>query len=162
MIRFRCPVVASSSRSKTPGHTSPSWPKPNTSAGMANGGGSVDADRRARRRSDDGAYRDDEGAAPGYAESGNGTAPESCQRLDALQNILQSVNVFDFVGTIRECPRCHEPRMLHSKTEAGPSRFEYRTFDCQKCGRTHTMIIASDPMESNVRGWLDGALGAPV
>jgi hypothetical protein len=60
------------------------------------------------------------------------------------------------------CPRCHEPRMLRSKTEAGPSRFEYRTFDCQKCGRTHTMIISSDPMESNVRGWLDGELGAPV
>jgi hypothetical protein len=60
------------------------------------------------------------------------------------------------------CPRCHEPRMLHSKTEAGPSRFEYRTFDCQKCGRTHTMIISSDPMESNVRGWLDGELRAAV
>jgi hypothetical protein len=52
------------------------------------------------------------------------------------------------------CPRCHEPRMVHSKTEAGPAGFEYRTFDCQKCSRTHTMIIASDPMDSNVRGWL--------
>jgi hypothetical protein len=52
------------------------------------------------------------------------------------------------------CPRCHEPRMLHSKTEAGPSGYEYRTFDCQKCSRTHTMIISSDPMESNVRGRL--------
>jgi hypothetical protein len=60
------------------------------------------------------------------------------------------------------CPRCHEPRMLHSKTEAGPLRSEYRTFHCQKCGRTHTMIISSDPMESNVRGWLDGELRAPV
>jgi hypothetical protein len=44
--------------------------------------------------------------------------------------------------------------MIHSKTEAGPSGFEYRTFDCQKCSRTHTMIISSDPMDSNVRGWL--------
>jgi len=51
------------------------------------------------------------------------------------------------------CPRCHEPRMRHSKTEAGPAGFEYRTFDCQKCNRTHTMIIASDPIDSNVRGW---------
>jgi hypothetical protein len=51
------------------------------------------------------------------------------------------------------CPRCHEPRMHHSKTEGGPSGFEYRTFDCQKCSRTHTMIISSDPMDSNVRGW---------
>jgi len=52
------------------------------------------------------------------------------------------------------CPRCHDPRMLHSKTEGGPSGFEYRTFDCQKCSRTHTMIISSDPMDSNERGWL--------
>jgi hypothetical protein len=51
--------------------------------------------------------------------------------------------------------------MLHSKTEAGPSRFEYRTFDCQKCGRTHTMIILSDPMEYNTRGWLDSDLHPP-
>jgi hypothetical protein len=59
------------------------------------------------------------------------------------------------------CPRCHEPRMLHSRTEAGPPSFEYRTFDCQNCGRTHTMIISSDPMEFNVRGWLSGELKAP-
>ena len=52
------------------------------------------------------------------------------------------------------CPRCHEPRMRHSKTEGGPSGFEYRTFDCPKCSRTHTLIISSDPMDSNVRGWL--------
>jgi hypothetical protein len=49
------------------------------------------------------------------------------------------------------CPRCQEPRMIHSKTEAGSSGFEYRTFDCQKCSRTHTMIISSNPMHSNMR-----------
>jgi hypothetical protein len=59
------------------------------------------------------------------------------------------------------CPRCHEPRMSHSRTEAGPASFEYRTFDCGSCGRTHTMIISSDPLESNVRGWLSGELKAP-
>jgi hypothetical protein len=52
------------------------------------------------------------------------------------------------------CPKCHEPGMLQSKTEAGPAGFEYRMFDCQKCGRAHTMIISSDPMDSNMRGWL--------
>jgi hypothetical protein len=52
------------------------------------------------------------------------------------------------------CPKCHEPRMPLSKTEAGPSGFEYRTFDCQKCGRTHTLIISSDPADTNTRGWL--------
>jgi hypothetical protein len=59
------------------------------------------------------------------------------------------------------CPKCHEPRMLHSKTEAGPPSFEYRTLNCRNCGRTHTMIISSDPMESDVRGWLSGELKAP-
>src|SRR5580698_1986922 len=54
------------------------------------------------------------------------------------------------------CPKCHEPRMRYSKTEAGPPSFEYRIFDCQKCHRTHTMIISRDPRESNVRGWLSG------
>jgi hypothetical protein len=52
--------------------------------------------------------------------------------------------------------------MLLSNIEAGPSDFEYRVFECQKCGRTHTMIIWSDPMESNVRDLLDGEFGAPV
>ena len=52
--------------------------------------------------------------------------------------------------------------MLLSKIEAGPSDFEYRVFDCQKCGRTHTMIISSDPMESSLRDGLDGEPGAPV
>jgi hypothetical protein len=51
------------------------------------------------------------------------------------------------------CPKCHEPRMLRSKTEAGPPGFEYRTFDCQTCSRTHTIIISRDPMHSNERGW---------
>jgi hypothetical protein len=60
------------------------------------------------------------------------------------------------------CPKCQQPRMLLSKIEAGPSDFEYRVFDCQKCGRTHTMIISSDPMESSVRDGPDGELGAPV
>jgi len=47
--------------------------------------------------------------------------------------------------------------MLHSKTEAGPSGFEYRTFDCQKCSRTHTMIIWRDPINSNAPDWLPAA-----
>jgi hypothetical protein len=52
--------------------------------------------------------------------------------------------------------------MLLSKIEAGPSDSEYRVFDCEKCGRTHTMIISCDPMESGVRDWLDGEFGVPV
>jgi hypothetical protein len=60
------------------------------------------------------------------------------------------------------CPRCHQQRMLLSKIEAGPSSFDYRTFECQNCGRIRTMIISSDPMESNVRGWLVTELTPPT
>ena len=51
--------------------------------------------------------------------------------------------------------------MLLSKIEAGPSDFDYRTFECSKCDRVRTMIISKDPMESGMRGWLDGDLKAP-
>ena len=53
------------------------------------------------------------------------------------------------------CPSCNQNRMLLSKLEAGPSGFDYRTFECQKCGRIHTLIVSSDPMESDIRGLLD-------
>jgi hypothetical protein len=53
------------------------------------------------------------------------------------------------------CPKCHQPRMLLSKLEAGPAGFEYRIFECQKCARIHTMIVSSDPMESDLHGWLE-------
>jgi hypothetical protein len=52
--------------------------------------------------------------------------------------------------------------MLLSKIEAGPSSFDYRTFECQNCGRIRTMIISSDPMESDVHGWLVSELTPPT
>ena len=45
--------------------------------------------------------------------------------------------------------------MILSKVESGPIGFDYRTFECQKCGRIHTLIVSSDPMESDIRGLLD-------
>jgi RNase P subunit RPR2 len=56
------------------------------------------------------------------------------------------------------CPKCHEPRMLLVKIEAGASGSDYRTFECQTCGRIHTMIISSDPTESGVHGWREGEI----
>jgi hypothetical protein len=52
--------------------------------------------------------------------------------------------------------------MLLSKLEAGPSGFDYRTFECQKCGRVETTVVSSDPMRSDVCGWLAGELKPPV
>ena len=60
------------------------------------------------------------------------------------------------------CPTCQQNRMLLSKLEAGPSGFDYRTFECQKCGRVQTMVRESDPLTSNVRNWLGGELKPPT
>jgi hypothetical protein len=55
----------------------------------------------------------------------------------------------------QRCPRCHQPRMVLSRVESGPNNFDYRTFECQKCGRVHTSIVSSDPMESDIHTLLD-------
>jgi hypothetical protein len=52
--------------------------------------------------------------------------------------------------------------MLLSKLEAGPRGLEYRVFECQKCGRVHTIIMSSDPMSSEPPGWLAGDLQPPT
>jgi hypothetical protein len=60
------------------------------------------------------------------------------------------------------CPTCDLNRMLLSKLEVGPSGFDYRTFECQKCGRLETMTVSSDPMQAGVHGWLAGELKPPT
>jgi hypothetical protein len=50
------------------------------------------------------------------------------------------------------CPQCQHDRMLLSKLEAGPSGFDYRTFECQKCGCVETMAVSRDPMTSDLLG----------
>ena len=59
------------------------------------------------------------------------------------------------------CPKCNQNRMLLSKLEAGPPGIDYRTFECQKCGRVRTTVGSSDPMNSGVKGWLAGELRPP-
>jgi hypothetical protein len=51
------------------------------------------------------------------------------------------------------CPSCNHSRMLLSKLEPGPSGYDCRTFECQKCGRVQTTLASRDPMASS-RGWI--------
>jgi hypothetical protein len=51
--------------------------------------------------------------------------------------------------------------MLLSKIAAGPSDFDYRTFECSNCDRHHTMIVSRDPMTDLRSGWLSGELRPP-
>jgi transposase-like protein len=73
----------------------------------------------------------------------------------------QSINPASLIIERPHCPACADSRMTLSIIESGPSGFDHRTFECQKCGSVRTMIISSDPMESNLRGWLPGDLRSP-
>jgi hypothetical protein len=52
------------------------------------------------------------------------------------------------------CPDCRQNRMLLSKLEAGPPGYEYRTFECQKCGRVDTAVASRDPLKLDMVRWL--------
>jgi hypothetical protein len=52
--------------------------------------------------------------------------------------------------------------MLLSKLEPGASGIDYRTFECQKCGRVIRTAVSSDPMNSETFGWLAGELRRPT
>jgi hypothetical protein len=70
--------------------------------------------------------------------------------------VFQSVPSTYFTAVERpRCPKCDQPHMLLSKLEAGPAGFDYRVFECPKCSRIHTMIVSSDPAESDLHGWLE-------
>jgi hypothetical protein len=60
------------------------------------------------------------------------------------------------------CPTCNRNRMLLSKLEAGPAGFDYRIFECRKCGRIETTVVLSDPMTSDALGWLASELRPPT
>jgi hypothetical protein len=60
------------------------------------------------------------------------------------------------------CSTCGHRRMLLSKLKEGPSGFDYRTFECQKCGRVDTTAVPHDPMTSDARGWLVSELRPPT
>jgi hypothetical protein len=60
------------------------------------------------------------------------------------------------------CPKCEQTRMLLSEVTPGPDGFDYRTFECQKCGHVRAMTVSQDPMQSDMNGWLAGGLKSPT
>ena len=52
--------------------------------------------------------------------------------------------------------------MLLSKLEAGSSGSDYRTFECQRCGRIHRVVVSKDPLTSDMVGWLASGLRPPT
>ena len=60
------------------------------------------------------------------------------------------------------CPNCPQNRMLLAKLEAGPAGTASRTFECQKCGQIRTIVVSTDPMQSDVLGWIASELRPPT
>jgi len=52
--------------------------------------------------------------------------------------------------------------MILAKVESGPIGSDYHTFECQKCGRVHTLIVPSNPLESDMGGRFDSKLTPPM
>lgn len=63
-----------------------------------------------------------------------------------------------------ERPRCKhcQARMMLAGIEPGPSGYDLRTFECAKCDRVQTALVASDPIISgDTKRWLGGELQPP-
>ena len=43
----------------------------------------------------------------------------------------------------------------------GPSGYDFRTFECEKCGHADTELVARDPMKSGAQKWIAGELRPP-
>lgn len=61
----------------------------------------------------------------------------------------------------QECPKCQGPMML-SRIMPGRLKFDVRTFECVKCEHVEKVLVAIDPIQSGVLGWLLGELRAPT
>ena len=52
--------------------------------------------------------------------------------------------------------------MILSRITPGRLKFDVRTFECVKCQHLEKVLVAIDPIQSDVLGWLLGELRAPT
>jgi hypothetical protein len=57
------------------------------------------------------------------------------------------------------CPMCHSPMPL-ARMMPRRLNFDLRTFQCRRCDHVKK-VVTTDPMKSDVLGWLLGELRAP-
>jgi hypothetical protein len=62
-----------------------------------------------------------------------------------------------------EHPRCQycQIRTYLAGIVAGSAGHELRIFTCPRCDRVHQILVVSDPMNGDARGWLEGELRSP-
>jgi hypothetical protein len=58
------------------------------------------------------------------------------------------------------CPKC-QASMILARIMPGRMNFDARIFECVKCGHVEKVLVATDPMHSDVLGWLLGELRSP-
>jgi hypothetical protein len=59
------------------------------------------------------------------------------------------------------CPKCQASMML-ARIMPGRMKFDAHAFECIKCDHVEKVLVATDPMHSDVLGWLLGELGSPT
>jgi hypothetical protein len=59
------------------------------------------------------------------------------------------------------CAKCQAPMILTS-IRSGRLNFDLRTFECVRCAHVMKSVVAADPMQSDLLGWLFGELGPPL
>jgi hypothetical protein len=52
--------------------------------------------------------------------------------------------------------------MMLSRIMPGRLKFDLRTFECVKCDHVKKILVAIDPIQSDVVGWFLGELRAPT
>jgi hypothetical protein len=58
----------------------------------------------------------------------------------------------------RRCARC-EAELVLVRTTPARLGFNSQAFECVRCGHLEKVLIAADPIQSDVLGWLLGQLG---
>jgi hypothetical protein len=52
--------------------------------------------------------------------------------------------------------------MILARIKSAPLNFEWRTFECVRCDHVMKSLVAADPMQSDLLGWLFGELRPPT
>jgi hypothetical protein len=60
----------------------------------------------------------------------------------------------------RACALC-DARMVLARTTPARLGFNSQAFECVQCGHLEKILIAADPIQSSVLGWLLGEFGPP-
>jgi hypothetical protein len=52
--------------------------------------------------------------------------------------------------------------MMLARIKPGRLNFDLRTFECVKCDHVEKLLVPTDPMHSDILGWLLGELRSPT